>query len=505
MADRFAPPVLREYTADETLDGTQFGPQVVDIPNGPQLEQSLIQHTLPDDTSHLTVSDTAGLNLNITVPDVPEDILEKAKLPVFVFIHGGGFMVGSATWPQYDFANFVRLSKAKETPVIAVSLNYRLGAPGFLNSREMRDAGYKPNNGIFDQRAALLWVRKHITGFGGDAENITLAGESAGSVSCTYHLQSEEPLFKRVVLMSGTSLLMSPIPEEAAEKNYRIAMEALDLGSATAERRINALLTMDATELRSKLMMVPAVPIVDDDLPLTSHTFADITAGKARLPGARWCKSVMIGDCQFDGNIQGLRLMHRKHGIAGAFCQHMQKALPSAGIADRLLQAYSITPDLADDTVFFRVLEVANDVGFYVPTVAYAQALSSGVKTYVYRFNEPNPWKGPWQGHSTHVLDIAFLFQNFNDYLEPPQRELAEKFAQDVLRFVHGEEPWRAWDSQIRVAKVLGPEGKVEIVDDGAETVGRRRVMFELAEEVADGMDILADAFNSFLRGAAAT
>ncbi|KAK5127009.1 hypothetical protein LTR85_008368 [Meristemomyces frigidus] len=502
LADRFAPAALKEYTANDSLDATQVGPQVIDAPNGPQMEQSLIQHTLPDDTSHLTASDTEGLNLNITVS---EGTSEDAQLPVFVFIHGGGFMLGSATWPQYDFAKFVRLSKEKGLPIIAVSLNYRLGIAGLLTSKEMRDAGYKPNNAVRDQRTALQWVKKHIAGFGGDAQNVTLAGESAGSVSCTYHLQSKEPLFKRVVLMSGTSLLMSPVPVEVAERSYQSAINALGLESATAEERIQALLRIDATELRSKLMTVPMLPMVDDELPLASYTFADFAIGKTNLPGAEWCESVMTGDCQFDGNIQGLRLMHRKQGIASAFCQHMQTAFSTAEIMDKLLQAYNLTPDLDDDTAFFRVLEVANDIGFYAPTVAYAQAQSKDVETYMYRFNEPNPWDGPWKGHSTHILDIALLFQNFNEYLEPAQRELAETFAEDVFTFACGKEPWQAWENGKRVAKVLGPQGKTEVVEDQPEKVGRRKVLFDLAEEVSGGMDHLAEAFNGFLRGTPTT
>ncbi|KAK4545632.1 hypothetical protein LTR36_002585 [Oleoguttula mirabilis] len=503
LADRFAAPVLKEYTADESVDATKLGPQVVNIPDGPQMEQSLIQHTLPDDTSHLTASDTEGLNLNITVP---AGTSEDAKLPVFVFIHGGGFMVGSATWPQYDFAKLVSLSKAKGRPVIAVSLNYRLGVAGLLTSKELRDAGYKPNNAIRDQRTALLWVQKHIAGFGGDAENVTLAGESAGSISCTYHLQSAEPLFKRVLLLSGTSLLLPPLPVEVAEQSYQSAIKTLGLTSATTQERIHALLTIDAGELSGKLRATPMLPTVDDELPLASHTFADFTtSGNISLPGVKWCESVMIGDCQFDGNIQGLRLMHRKQGIASAFCQHMQKSFSTAETTDRLLQAYSITPELDDDTAFFRVLEVANDVGFYAPTVSYAQLLSGDVKTYMYRFNEPNPWDGPWKGHSTHILDIAFLFQNFNEYFEPAQRGLAEGFAEDVFKFVYGEEPWQAWESDKKVAKVLGPGGKVGMADDEPENVGRRKALFELAEEIAGGMDHLAEAFNSFLRGPPAT
>ena len=475
-----------------------YSPAVVDIPNGPEAEQSLIQHTLDFDKSTLSASDTEGLNLNITLPG---DVSKASRLPVFLFVHGGGFLVGSATWPQYDFAKFVHLGKANGLPCIAINFNYRLSAPGLLASQELRDAGYTANNSIRDQRTAILWVRKYIAGFGGDPENITLGGESAGSVSCSYHLQSKEPLFKRIILMSGTSLLMSPVPPQVAEVNYQKALKTLDLPSTSVAERTKSLLTTDSTGMYSKLMTIPMLPVIDDELPLVPQSFSEFETGKLNLAGTDWCEAMMIGDCQFDGNIQGLRLMHRKKGLGAVFCESMQKSFSTAEITDKLLNAYGIKPDLDNDTAFFRILQVANDIGFYIPTTTYAEGFHKHMKTYMYRFNEPNPWDGPWKGQSTHILDIAFLFQNFNQFLAEPQRQLAEQFALDTLAFVSGKAPWDGWTNEKRVARVLGPGGKVEVIEDEPEKVGRRKVLFELAAELPGGMDHISEAFNGFMRG----
>lgn len=196
LSDRFAPPVMKVYDKSAITHATELGPQILSIPNGPQNEQRLIQHSLPDDVSKLTASDIEGLNLNITVPlaEGEHGLPHYRKLPVFCFIHGGGFVLGSATWPQYNFARFVRLSIHNGTPCIALAFNYRLQHPGLLYCKELRDAGYKPNNSIRDQRTALQWVKTYISGFGGDPEQVTLAGESAGGSSCTYHLFAEEAL-----------------------------------------------------------------------------------------------------------------------------------------------------------------------------------------------------------------------------------------------------------------------------------------------------------------------
>ena len=68
--------------------------------------------------------------------------------------------------------------------------------------------------------------------------------------------------------------------------------------------------------------------------------------------------------------------------------------------------------------VSFKILELANDLNFYIPTLTLNSNLSRHMKTYTYRFNEPNPWDGPWKGYTTHALDIVFLSQNFNEFLD---------------------------------------------------------------------------------------
>ena len=123
LKDRFAAPELRQYAASAVIGATKLGSQVVPIPNGPEMEQRLIQHTLPYDPNTLSACDTECLNLNVTVPLNADDGLSKErKLPVFVFIHGGGFMSGSAMWPQYHLAKFVDLSRSKGKPCIGVAL-----------------------------------------------------------------------------------------------------------------------------------------------------------------------------------------------------------------------------------------------------------------------------------------------------------------------------------------------------------------------------------------------
>lgn len=359
----------------------------------------------------------------------------------------------------------------------------------------MRNAGYKPNNALRDQRTALLWIQKYISGFGGDPTNVTLIGESAGAVSVSYHLCSKETLFRRCMLMSGSNLLMPPAPLTLAESIYKTAMKALDLESASAAERIQALNSVDGQKLCEKMLFggIPMLPVVDDDIITATPKYSNLS-----LHAPSWCEAVIIGDCQFDGNIQSLRLGSKKAGIAKAFHNSITTSLGDS-LSSKLLQAYSISPDLPDDEGFFRVLQFVTDVQFYSPTLTYAESLAEKMKTYMYRFNEPNPWEGPWKGHAIHIQDLMWLFQNLNEFMDGPQQAQAKAFAEGVLDFANGKDAWRPWKSEDRVAMVMGPEGKVELVRDEPSVNGRRAIIHELAKETG-GMDVLSDALNAFMR-----
>ncbi|KAG7496360.1 cAMP-regulated D2 protein-like [Solea senegalensis] len=140
------------------------------------------------------------LYLNIFIPlDVDLSSPLLSPLPVMVWIHGGDFIAGSASKPLYDgrfISNF--------THTIVVSMEYRLGAFGFLVSGKDPHTSAIGNYGILDQQAAFLWVQRNIAVFGGDPSKVTIFGESAGAQSVSLHLmiQSSKPLFHQAVLQS---------------------------------------------------------------------------------------------------------------------------------------------------------------------------------------------------------------------------------------------------------------------------------------------------------------
>jgi para-nitrobenzyl esterase len=142
--------------------------------------------------------------------------------PVLVFLHGGGFVSGSGGLPLYDGKH---LSVTQD--VVVVTLNYRLGPLGFFAhaalSQQDRSGAGASNFGLLDQQAALAWVRDNIAGFGGDANNVTLFGESAGGMSVCAQLASPRAagLFHRAIVQSGPCSAI--VPRAAAVK-----VEALD-------------------------------------------------------------------------------------------------------------------------------------------------------------------------------------------------------------------------------------------------------------------------------------
>lgn len=297
LKDRFADAELIEQREGGILDASKDGPTALSPLFGCDFELGHIQHILPK--KELPQSDLKCLNLNITVP---AGTTAASKLPVFLFIHGGGLVLGANSWPQFDYARFVRLSVEKNFPIVAVSMNYRLGAFGFLTSNELRRAGYNANNGLRDQKVAMRWVQKHIADFGGDPDNVTLAGMSAGGACVTYHLDSDEQLFKRAIVMSGTCLLIQPLPYELHEQNYQQAIAALGLTNASSEERIRALLETPGDDLVAKIPpTVLAVPAIDGTMVTSPVTYAQVADKNSDFPrGKKWCEDLMIGDAQMD-------------------------------------------------------------------------------------------------------------------------------------------------------------------------------------------------------------
>ncbi|KEF54938.1 uncharacterized protein A1O9_09381 [Exophiala aquamarina CBS 119918] len=479
-------------------DATKIGAAAIAFPKGWEKEFALVQQSVqvPDFPPQ---SDTECLNLTITVPEAS---FEK-PLPVFVFVHGGAFFMGSGTWPQYDHAALVRRSVEIGKPIIGVNINYRTGIFGFLTSEELRGAGIKPNNGLRDQRVAFQWVKKYIGGFNGSPEQICAMGQSAGGASATLQLQSEEPLFHRLVDLSGTCLFIRPSPPSLHEIFYQNFCEAHGLTHLSGRERIAAIDNIDSQRLLLNTPpSVPALPVLDGDLLKSVSTFENVESwnspGEPPLEGLKWCKELFIGDCQFDGNILQFSLGHRQCGIAKEIEESLQRNLPlcEKSVIDSLLEAYGISNAKDDQAAYIAVLELGNDITAYLPVESFARNWPG--TAYTYHLNEPNPWDGPFKGYAIHIFDVALLFKNYDHALTQPVKAVGQAFGDSVISFISGETPWDSTGHR-PLAYVFGGQGGSRLVEDTPIQVGRRDVLFRYKNTI--GFDNLNEAFVAFLNG----
>lgn len=151
-----------------------------------------------------------------------------------------------------------------------------------------------------------------------------------------------------------------------------------------------------------------------------------------------------------------------------------------------------------------KILNFANDVVFFRPVLAYAHLWQGDA--FIYFFNEPNTWEGPWEGFATHILDISYLFQNFDDHLTGAQRNVAIQFATDVITFANGNALFPPFGFQMTelYSRVYGgsrPEdsGTVTTVNGPSSRTERRSILFDIVDKVPG--DELSDAWTAFLAG----
>lgn len=401
------------------------------------------------------------LNLNVWTPDV------AGSAPVFVWIHGGAFRNGSGRSPYYDGAAFAR------DGVVCVTLNYRLGALGFLDTGDEHT-----NLGLRDQLAALRWVQDNIAAFGGDPARVTVAGESAGGMSVGSLLGSPhaEGLFGQAVLQSGAG--HHALTRETAQTVTRALAAKLGIeptreafAGVPDNELISASTALDAEiqanpdpavwgELTTNVMIFE--PVIDGDvvprLPIESIR-AGAGSGVRVLVGANADEALFF---LVPGGLidylpeQALEPTAAKYGLPD----------PAGAVA-----AYrAVEPDAAPGTIFARIMA---DWFFGIPAVRIAEARTGGADTFVYRFDEPSTALGGRLG-ACHAVELAFVFDNLaaegvtNLTGPAPSQEVADETHAAWVRFTRGDDPgWAPYGAERTVRVFGGPHDGV-VTDPGA-------------------------------------
>ena len=361
------------------------------LPRGPQLDQS-------EDC----------LYLNVWTPG-----LDDACRPVLVWIHGGGFAGGSGM--LYDGAPLV-----KRGDIVMVSVNYRLGPIGFLNLHEITGGNIPAtgNEGLLDQVAALEWVQENIRAFGGDPEQVTIAGESAGgmSVGSLFGLPNARGLFHKAIPQSGACSTALPLEKATQAATHYLELLGIDaddvdgLRSVPTDKLLEASARLVPSGIRNKLGIgtMPLEPVIDGrilpELPLDA-----VRDGSA--DGTR----ILVGSTQDEWTLFSASDLSVRTMSDELLLRRMKRLVPGTD-PEPIIDGYRRLLEGGDSQVKPGDLYTAiqTDRAFRMPAIRLAEACSKRrVPAYLYLFT----WKCPaFKGRlgACHALELGFIFGSYN-------------------------------------------------------------------------------------------
>ena len=350
------------------------------------------------------------LYLNVWAPE------KAAHLPVMVWVHGGSNRVGSGTETGYDGA--VLASHG----VIVVTVNYRLGIMGFFSHPELTAESPHHSSGnyaLLDQLAALKWVRQNIAQFGGDPGNVTIFGESAGSVDVMTLMTSplSKGLFRRVIAESGPVFALGPERSLSDMAPLGEAVGKAAGGSPGSE--IQTLRQMPAAQVQqieNQLIATqfkgyyPNSPIVDGwVLPLSpAHAFASGAMQKVELIAGLNAREMAAFRVDGEAAAKAAGKAPPEPSLSPAFAERARTLYGDS--ADKLAATYAAR--IKVDGV--AALDQANNDMWACPIGAEAAlATSAGLHAWVYRFDRSVPGPGEADLGAFHSLELAYVFGNF--------------------------------------------------------------------------------------------
>ncbi len=441
---RFRPPVpVAPWT--DPRDAGRFGPVAPQLPS--PLEAAL---GAPDPV----VDEAECLTLSIYTPG-----LDGAERPVLFWIHGGAFVSGTGGSPIYDGRRF-----ATHGDVVVVSINYRLGAFGFLHLDEIfgEAVAGSGNAGILDQVLALEWVRDNIAAFGGDPGRVTIFGESAGgmSVGTLLALPAAQGLFHQAIVQSGGGSFV-----HSREQATAIARTVLAEVGATTLAELEAVPTDVLLEAQGKALAavarieLPFMPVVDGSV-LPQPPIDGVRGGSGAVP-------TMIGTTKDEMTL----FTQLDLGLGEIDGTAVSRAL-EASFGDRAEEVGAAYHSLVPSDVPSDVLTaVATDRVFRIPAIRLAEAGLGTRPTYMYLF----AWETPVFGgklKSCHALELPFMWDAIDKpglsvlTGDGPERQgIADVMHAAWISFARTGDPgWPAYDADRRATQVFDTTS--EVVDD---------------------------------------
>lgn len=367
---------------------------------------------------------------------------DGAKRPVMVWIHGGGFIGGAGSMPFYDGRRL-----ADRGDVVVVTFNYRVGAFGFLYLADLGGEAWASagNCGLLDQLAVLRWVRDNIAEFGGDPDNVTVFGESAGAFSIADLLATPAAsgLFHRAILQSGNPVAVRDREAATVVARDVLAPLGLDRGSLHRLYDVPAEDLLEAGVVAARIhgnFGLPFMPVVDQ-IVLPAHPQDAAEAGQTlRVP-------IITGT-----NAEEMRLFTviEPHAYVLAYeeIEGRVALLPDVGPerAGELVASYREQLDGMPPGLVLAA--IYTDWGFTVPALRHAEAqAAAGLPVWMYRFTFATPTFGGMLG-ACHALEIPFVFDvldrpgvNMFTGDDPARHDLADAMGTAWLSFARSGDP----------------------------------------------------------------
>ncbi|PSN69828.1 carboxylesterase [Corynespora cassiicola Philippines] len=472
--DRRFRPAVKVSPSDKTIDASKFGPVAPGkqlFPGGPDFEYS---------------EDCLTANVFRLPSTRNQEAQEQKLLPVAVYVHGGAFNRGTSS--THNTASFLAYSGQE---FIGVSFNYRIGALGFLPSTKSAEEG-AVNLGLKDQVLLFEWVRDNVKAFGGDPDNVTLFGISAGGHSIGHHIMRDEDptrpaLFHRAIIESGstTSRAVRPYSAPIHEQQFADFLAAVDCPLDLSSKDTFAFLR----SVPSEKVQAAQIKVFDKYNPSLAWAFQPVIDGDIipRTPMESWRMNkwrkvpIMTGFNRNEGSIYVSKAVSE----SSQFTDFFSKLLPLLSKED-IQTIDTLYPDplrypdspyndpLPKTGAQYRRLEVAYGQYAYVAPVRQTAELASAAMTepvYLYQWAfESSRLDGARHGENMYYETC----EPSKTKLSPTQKKLAKTLNAYITSFITTGDPnayrgdddvsdrpsWEVYKPQKSKAMVFGLENK---------------------------------------------